>query len=225
MNKSSRKITAVFAILTIIGSIPYWILTAIGSMAGPLPDYAISVLLFIPIFLHSLLISKNTIIEKARCTLFYVVVVFVLCLMRYSEQAHAPGYGEWFGNTCLISFLICSGFFVIGFLVFARRSIPAGDSPIPISIKISVTLWILILLGMSSYLYAFSKISVLAISTGSYTARSESSFVVFYEGALSPRWRIKFLGGGSGDPQDVAEIHASLTGQIVLARGRNITHY
>jgi hypothetical protein len=214
-------ITAAFAILTILAAGPYWILTALGSMAGPSPDYGISVLLFIPILLHALLISKNSIVEKARCTLSYVAVVFALCLMRYWEQAHAPGFGEWFGNTSLLSFLICSGFFCIAFVAFAYRSTPSVDSRIPKAIQISVTLWLLILFSISSYLYAYRQISKLAISKGSYTATSNSSFVVFHGGTLSPRWCIKFLEGGSKESYVVSEIHSSMFGHIVLARGRN----
>ena len=214
-------VTAVFAILTILAAVPYLILAAIGSMGGPAPDYGISVLLFIPIALHALLISKNSIVEKARCTLSYVGVVFTLCFMRYWEQAHAPGYGEWFGNTSLLSFLICSGFFCIAFVAFASRSTPSVDSRIPKAIQISVILWVLILFSVSSYLFAYRQISKLAISKGSYTAKSNSSLVVVHGGRFSPRWCIKFYGNVTKDGQDITEIHASLFGNIVFVRGRN----
>jgi len=214
MKKSPRIITAAFAILTILAAFPYWILEALASMGGPAPDYGISVLLLIPIILHAFLISKSSIAEKARCTLFYVGVVFALCLMRYWEKAHAQGYGEWFGNTSLLSFLICSGFFCISFVAFLPRSSPSVVSRVQKSIQISVILWALSILSISSYLYAYRQVSKFAISKGSYTARSNSSLIVFHGGSFSPRWCIKF----SEDRRDVSEIHASLFGHVVSAR-------
>lgn len=223
MNKSPRIITAAFAILTILAAVPYWILAALGSMGGPAPDYGISVLLVIPIALHALLISKNSIVEKARCTLSYVGVVFALCLMRYWEQAHAPGFGEWFGNTSLVAFLICSGVFVIGFLTFAFRSAPPIFSHVPKGIIISVTLWVLIICVISSYLYSYRQITKLAISKGDYTVASNSSFLVFYKGSLSPRWCVRFSDVYMRRPV-VSEIHASICGRIVFSRGRIFTN-
>ena len=219
MTKSPRMITTVFTILTILAAVPYWILSALASMGGPSPDYGIAILLFIPIALHALLISKNSLIEKAGCTLFYVGVVFALCLMRYWEKTHAPGYGEWFGNTSLLLFLICSGFFGISFATFVPRSSLSVVQGVPKAIQLSVVVWMLVILSISSYLCAYRQVSKYAISKGSYSASSNSKLVFFHGGKLSPRWCMQFSGAGGG--RVVSEVHASLFGNIVLARGGN----
>ena len=219
MEKHPRMITATFVILTSLAAIPYWILCAIASMGGPFPDYGIFVLLSIPIALHAFLISKSGLIEKAGCTLFYVGVVFTLCLMRYWEKAHTLGYGEWFGNTSLLSFLICSGFFGISYAAFFPRSSPSVVPRVPKLIQLSVIVWVIVILSISSYLYTYRQVSKFAISKGSYSTRSNSELVVFHRGSFSPRWCIKF--SGAGGERDISEVHASLFGSVVLARGGN----
>lgn len=212
-----RTITAIFVMITIIGAGPYYVLSAFASIGGPPPDYGIATLLVIPIFLHALLISKNSNVEKAKCTLFYVAVVLALCLLRYWDRLHAGGFGQWHANTSLVSFLACSAFFIICFLIFTLRSTkPVSQGPKLVIIP--VILWLLIVSSISSYLYSYRQISKLAISMGRYTASQESSFILFYDGDFSPRWIVRFSRKG----YSITEIHASLFGRVVFAREKRV---
>lgn len=193
-------------------------------MAGNYPDYIMAVFLFVPIVLHAVLISKNrknSMLARVRCTLAYAGVVFVLCFMQFWGKSHSPGWGEWYGNTSLVAFLICSGFFVMAFFVCALRPPRSVDWRIPIFTSMFIGLWMLVIVGIVSYLYAFRQISKVAINAGVYTTDSRSSFVVFHERNFSPRWRRKFYGDGFRGNKMISEIHASLRGRIIFARGGN----
>ena len=200
-----------------MGVVPYCFLFAFASIGGPPPDYGIATFLVIPIFLHALLISKNSNVEKAKCTLCYVAVVLALCLLRYWDRLHAGGYGQWHANTSLVSFLVCSAVFIISFLIFTLRSTQ------PVSrgqklVTISVILWLLIVSSISSYLYSYRQISKLAISMGRYTTSQESSFMLFYEGVFTPRWLVRFSRKG----YSITEIHSSLFGRVVFVREKRV---
>lgn len=215
------RTTVLFGILTILAAIPYWIFASLAAMAGPLPDYGMALLLAAPILLHAFLVFKHDFSARMKCTLMYAAVVSVLCFTRYAEISRAAGYGEWFGNTSLVSFLICSGLFLVGFLGFSLRCPARERVGLTSFCRTAIAAWMHVILATSSYLYSYRQAGKLAISKGCYTSDSRSSFVIHYRGSINPGWNVRFMGEGTLRDQLIAEVHASLTGPMIFSEGRN----